>query len=66
MTPKDKVQAVMNKLREAMTALQSLDEVPDTDHLIDYAGDGIYSALGYLETVCSRTPEVDQRERLEG
>ena len=57
-TPKDKVKAVSDKLREAETALHALDdENPDTDHLIGYVGSDIHTALMYLETILDRTPD---------
>ncbi len=62
-TSKDKVQAAINRLNEAMTALHALDESPDTESLIGYAANGIGSALGYLGTALVRT-ELDQQEGL--
>jgi len=53
-TSRQKVETAANKLREAMAALQALDETTDNEHLIVYATDGVYSAIGYVDTILNR------------
>lgn len=45
-----KADDVIEALNKAAQALASLNGPEDEAHLLDYAGDGIASALGYVRT----------------